>query len=276
METGNPKPDKLCVHTITTKKWTLGEAVDAYSAEGIRGISVWQDAAAQAGIGTSRRILEASDLEVVSYVRGGFFPSSSSSARLAAIDNNRRMLDEAAELGAPLLVMVCGADPKISLAHAREQIQLGLEAIMPFAEALGIKLGIEPLHPMYADTRSAINTLGTANDLAAAIDHPLCGVVIDVYHLWWDPALEVEIIRCGRKGKLFAYHICDWRVPTTDLLNDRGLMGEGCIPLKEIRHWVQKAGFDGYHEVEIFSERHWARDPYEFLKDVVYAYHHHS
>ena len=129
---------------------------------------------------------------------------------------------------------------------------------------------------MYADSRSAINTLKQANDLCAAIDSPWVGVTVDVYHLWWDPDLQQEIARCGAAGWLDAFHICDWRTPTLDLLNDRGLMGEGCIPIRQIRGWVEAAGFDGFNEVEIFSERHWASDQHEFLANIVDAYLNHS
>ena len=125
--------------------------------------------------------------------------------------------------------------------------------LLPEAKAAGVKLAIEPLHPMYADTRSAINTLAQANDMAEALNSPWVGVAVDVYHLWWDPALENEIERCGRNNNLLAFHICDWKSPTIDMLNDRGLMGEGCIPIRKIRSWVEEAGFNGFIEVEIFS-----------------------
>jgi sugar phosphate isomerase/epimerase len=144
------------------------------------------------------------------------------------------------------------------------------------AESHQIKLAIEPLHPMYADTRSAINTLAQANDMAEVIDSVMVGVAVDVYHLWWDPVLKSEIMRCGRNENLFAFHICDWSVPTTDLLLDRGLMGEGCIPVQEIRGWVEEAGFQGFNEVEIFSTKFWEGDQDEFLEKIIHAYRHHS
>jgi len=139
-----------------------------------------------------------------------------------------------------------------------------------------VKLAIEPLHPMYADTRSAVNTLAQANDMAEMIDSVWVGVAVDVYHLWWDPVLKSEIMRCGRYENLFAFHICDWNVPTTDLLLDRGLMGEGCIPVQEIRGWVEEAGFQGFNEVEIFSTKFWEGNQDEFLKKIIHAYRHHS
>ena len=152
------------------------------------------------------------------------------------------------------------------------QIQAVIEAILPHAEAAGVKLGIEPLHPMYADTRSAISTLAQANALAEALASPFAGVVVDVYHCWWDDRLEAEIARCGRLKNLFAFHVCDWNVPTNDLLNDRGVMGEGCIPVSQIRGWMEKAGFDGMIEVEIFSDTHWAGDQDVFLSQIQEAF----
>lgn len=268
--------DKLCIHSITTKPWSLDVALDKYAAAGINGISIWQDAAQSVGMQEARKLVEASPVEVVSYVRGGFFPHHSASARLKAMDDNKRMIDEAAMLGAPLLVLVCGAEPKQSLAESRRQIQDGIEALILHASGQGVRLGIEPLHPMYADTRSAINTLGQANDIAEAIRHEQVGIAVDVYHLWWDDQLEQEIKRCGEQGNLYAFHVCDWKVPTADMLLDRGLMGEGCIDVPLIRSWVEAAGFDGFNEVEIFSNHYWAMDQDEFLTQIIEAYRHHS
>ncbi|MBB4077612.1 sugar phosphate isomerase/epimerase [Lewinella aquimaris] len=267
---------KLCVHTITTKPWSLDVAVDKYAAAGVAGISVWQDAATSVGLTQARRILEASPLEVVSYVRGGFFPNHSREERARALDKNRQLIDEAATLGAPLLVLVCGAEPRQPLAESRRQIQEGIESLIDHATSNGVKLAIEPLHPMYADTRSAISTLGQANDIAEAIDHPQVGIAVDVYHLWWDDRLEQEIARCGKNDNLYAFHICDWKVPTSDMLLDRGLMGEGCIDVPLIRSWVEAAGFRGYNEVEIFSNDYWAMEQDDFLARITDAYRAHS
>jgi len=267
---------KLCIHTITTKPWSLETAIEKYTAAGIGGISVWQNAVEDIGVEKAGALLRNSDLEVVSYVRGGFFPSTSEAARQQAIDNNKKLIDEAATIGAPLLVLVCGAEPKQSLGKSRQQIQEGIEAILSHAEANNVKLGIEPLHPMYADTRSAVNTLAQANTIAENINADGVGVVVDVYHLWWDEDLEEEIQRCGDNGHLQAFHICDWKVPTEDMLNDRGLMGEGCINVPQIRTWVENAGFDGFTEVEIFSNRYWAMNQDDFLQQIIEAYQKHS
>lgn len=171
-----------------------------------------------------------------------------------------------------MIVLVCGADPGQSLVKSREQIKDGIEKVLPFAIEHGVKLAIEPLHPMYADTRSAVNTMGQANDMAEAIGSDHVGVAADVYHLWWDPDLREELLRCGRNDNLYAFHICDWMCPTVDFLNDRGLMGEGCIDIPTIRGWAEEAGFSGFNEVEIFSDRHWAGDQKEFLDKIVESY----
>lgn len=267
---------KLCVHTITTKPWTLEEAAGHYARAGVRGISVWRDALTGCHIGQTGQLLRDHDLTIVSLCRGGFFPHVDAAGRQAALDDNRRAIDEAAELGAPHVVLVCGAAPGQPLTESRKQIQDGIAAVLPHAEAAGVKLAIEPLHPMYADNRSAINTLSQANDMAEALNSAYVGVAVDVYHLWWDPALEAEIARCGKNGHLFAFHICDWKTPTVDLLNDRGLMGEGCIDLRAIRAWVEATGFVGFNEVEIFSNRYWAEDQSEFLAKIKHAYLTHS
>ena len=173
-------------------------------------------------------------------------------------------------------MLVCGASPGQSLEESRRQIAEGIAAVIPYARAANIRLAIEPLHPMYADTRSAINTLEQANDMAEQLNSETVGVAIDVYHLWWDPALKSEIERCGKNNHIFAFHICDWKSPTTDLLLDRGLMGEGRINIRQIRNWVEDAGFSGFHEVEIFSKKYWEEDQAVFLNKITQAYLDHS
>lgn len=261
---------RLCVHTITTKPWSLRDCCEHYPRAGVAGITVWRDVLQKEGVAEGGRLLRDSGLKVVSLCRGGFFPGKTQGERQSAIDDNKRAIDEAAAIGAPLIVMVCGAVPGQPLEQSRAQIRAGIEAILPYAQQHGVKLAIEPLHPMYADSRSAINTIGQANDLVEAIGSPWLGVTIDVYHLWWDPHLEREINRAA--PWLFSYHVCDWRTPTRDLLTDRGLMGEGCIPLRDIRAWVERAGFGGMIEVEIFSTDLWATDQHEFLERIRLAY----
>ena len=265
---------RLCLHTVTTKPWPLAMAARNYAAAGIRGITVWRDAAQNHpdGIKAAGHLCRGEGLEIVSYVRGGFFTARDGPGRQKAIDENKRIIDEAAELGAPLIVLVCGATPGQSLFTSRAQISDALSAILPHARAQGVKLGIEPLHPMYADSRSAVNTMTQALDLALALQDDHLGVTADVFHLWWDDRLESEIARCGREGKLFSFHICDWKNLPSDMLNDRGIMGEGVINVPEIRGWVEQTGFRGFNEVEIFSTRYWAMDQGEFLKQIIAAY----
>lgn len=274
MPIATPLPDlsRLCVHTITTKPWPIEIAAARYAAAGVKGITVWRDALEGRNLAQIRALLHDHGLAVVSLCRGGFFPAITAVGRANALDDNRRAIAEAHALGAPHVVLVCGAVPGLPLAEARAHIRDGIAALLSDCAAANVKLAIEPLHPMYADTRSAINTLGQANDMAEQLDSPLVGVAVDVYHLWWDPALEQEIARCGRAKKLFAYHVCDWKTPTTDLLLDRGLMGEGCIPLRQIRRWVEAAGFTGFNEVEIFSNAYWSGDQEAFLARIVDTY----
>jgi len=267
---------KLCIHTITTKPWSLEQAIEKYSKKGIKGISVWRQWLEEKGPVASGKLLREAGLDVVSLVRGGFFPGRSAEERQKAVDENKKAIDEAAAIGAPAVVLVCGALPGQPLTESRKQITEGIASILNHAANASVKLSIEPLHPMYADERSAVNTVKQANDICDILNSPLVGVAVDVYHVWWDPELHREIKRCGESGYLFAFHICDWMTPTKDLLNDRGLMGEGCINIKGIRGWVEEAGFTGYNEVEIFSNRWWEKDQDEFLEAIVNGYLQHS
>jgi sugar phosphate isomerase/epimerase len=263
---------QLCIHTITTKPWSIEEAAKNYSTENVKGITVWRDALVDRKVKQTGQLLRDHGLNIVSLCRGGFFPNKEKEKRKLAIEDNLIAIDEASELGTSLIVLVCGADPTQSLEDSRKQIKEGIEIILPQAKAAGIKLAIEPLHPMYADTRSAINTLAQANDMAEQINSPYVGVAVDVYHLWWDPSLEQEIKRCGENDHLLAFHICDWNSPTVDMLLDRGLMGDGCIPVNRIRSWVEATGFNGFYEVEIFSNKYWQQDQSQFLKKIIKAY----
>ncbi len=267
---------RLCIHTITTKPWKIEEAAKHFSAAGVKGITVWRDALEGRNIRQTGKMLSELGLTAVSLCRGGFFAHKDPGKRKLAIDDNRKAIEEAASLGTSMLVMVCGADPVQSLEESRKQISDAIATIIPEAAAAGVKLTIEPLHPMYADTRSAINTLEQANDMAEALNSPWVGIAVDVYHLWWDPFLEREIKRCGQNGNLAAFHICDWKSPTTDMLLDRGLMGEGCIPIKQIRSWVESTGFNSFNEVEIFSTSYWKEDQGEFLNRIIAGYKEHS
>jgi len=266
---------RFAIHTMTTKPWPLETAVVKYAEAGVRGISVWKETIEGMKPSKAASLIGEAGLKTVSMVRGGFFPAPGENERRRKIENNLSLIRATAELGAPLIVLVCGADPRVPIDAARAQVTAGIEAILPEAEKAGVKLAIEPLHPMYADVRSVVNTMKQANDLCARFDHAGLGVAVDVYHVWWDPELEHEISRCGRMGKIFAFHVCDWRSPTVDMLNDRGLMGEGCIDIPRIRGWVEKAGFKGFVEVEIFSDRLWSLDQDLFLGMIKNAYKEH-
>jgi sugar phosphate isomerase/epimerase len=263
---------RLCVHTITNKPWSLNQCIEKYSTAGIYGITVWRNVLEGQDLKVARQMLVDHGMHVVSVARGGFFPSIDRGKREEAIHDNCWAIEQAAAIGAPLVVLVCGADCRQSLEKSREQIKEGIIKILPSASASGVKLAIEPLHPMYAGDRSAINTLKQANDMAEEINSEFVGVAVDVYHLWWDEMLRQEIIRCGWLKKLFAFHVCDWNVPTVDFLNDRGLMGDGCINIPEIRGWVEDTGFDGFNEVEVFSDKYWKIDQNEYLLKIKNAY----
>jgi len=263
---------KLCVHTMTTKPWGIEDCVKNFSDAGIYAITIWRNVLANKNLKDVKILLDDHEMNVVSLCRGGFFPSVDAGKRESAIEDNLMAIEQAAGVGAPLIVLVGGAERGQSPEKSREQITEGIQRILPAARNAGIKLAIEPLHPMYAADRSAINTLKQANDIAEMINSEWVGVAVDVYHCWWDETLRQEIRRCAALNKLFAFHICDWNIPTTDLLNDRGLMGDGCINIQEIRGWVEDCGFKGFNEVEIFSDKYWANDQKAYLEKIKQAY----
>ena len=267
---------RLCIHTITHKSWTIEQSARKFSEAGVAGITVWRDAIAGRDFSQTGQMLRSMNLKVVSLCRGGFFPALKKEDRTAAIAENKKAIDEASALEAPMLVLVCGAAVGQSLNESREQIKQGIETCLSHAEKRGVKLTIEPLHPMYAGDRSAINTLEQANTMAEYFNSPFVGIALDVYHVWWDPDLEQQIKRSAKNGNLSAFHVCDWKTPTLDMLNDRGIMGEGCIDIKQIRGWVEDAGFDGYNEVEIFSTIHWKEDQDEYFDRILQGYLQHT
>ena len=264
---------RLCVHTITTKPLTLEECLTEYPKRGISGITIWRQALEGRDLSAVKRQTADAGLEVVSLCRGGFFPAKTSADRQTAIDDNLKAVEQAHAIGAPLIVLVCGAVPGQNLTESRQQITDGIAAVLPAAEQAGVKLAIEPLHPMYADDRSAVNTMRQAHEICDALGSPKSvGIAVDVYHVWWDPELKSQIDLAGQTDRLHAFHICDWKTPTTDLLNDRGLMGEGCINIREISDWVDATGFTGHREVEIFSNKWWATDQNQFLDQIAASY----
>lgn len=265
--------DRLAIHTMTTKLWDLPTACSKYSNAGAPGIGLWRQWLASRPLQESRRILDDHGLKAVSLVRGGFFPYLDDKQKYQALDDNTKALDEAAAVGAPQVVLVCGAEPTLSLPENRRHITEGIAYLVEHAEKVGVKLSIEPLHPMYADCRSAVNTIGQCNDIIDQIGSDWVGIAADVYHIWWDPSLEKEVTRAG--NRIIGFHVCDWMTPTGDMLNDRGLMGEGCIDNRGIRQLVESTGFSGPIEVEIFSTRHWESDQDEYLEKIIQAYQEH-
>ncbi|MBB4230149.1 sugar phosphate isomerase/epimerase family protein [Rhizobium mongolense] len=240
----------------------FGEAVDICLKQGITRIAPWREQVAKVGLAEAVRIVKSNGLKLTGLCRGGFFPAANEAGWQTNLDDNRRAIDEAAALGADCLVLVVGGLPGSSkdIGAARQMVFDGIAAVSPHAEAAGMPLAIEPLHPMYAADRACVNTLAHALDMCEQLGENV-GVAIDVYHVWWDPDLANQIARAGQMKRIFAHHICDWLVPTKDMLTDRGMMGDGVIDLKGIRRMIEKAGFFGAQEVEIFSAENWWKRP---------------
>jgi len=253
---------------------SFGQMVDDCLGQGVTAISPWRDQIAAVGLAEAARIVQANGLRVTGLCRGGMFPAPDAAGRHAALDDNFRAIDEAAALGADCLVLVVGGLPGASkdIAGARQMVADGIAAMLPRARAAGVPLAIEPLHPMYAADRACVNTIDQALDLCVELGEGV-GVAIDVYHVWWDPNLAGAIARAGDMGCILAHHICDWLVPTTDMLLDRGMMGDGIIDLKAIRSMIEAAGYAGPQEVEIFSRDTWWKRPGdEVVKTCVERY----
>jgi len=251
-QSGAPAPiERLSLNTATVRAGLL-DTVEACAAAGVSWIAPWRQQFAEVPIGVAAKAIAAAGLQVSSLCRGGFFPAATVGERAARIDDNRAALDEAAALGAEVLVLVCGGVVGRDLAGSRQMVEEGIAAILPEAEARGVKLGIEPLHPMFAADRSVITTLDQANDMARRLASPWVGAVVDVYHVWWDPQVEDAIVRAGERT--LAFHVNDWVVPLVDVLNGRGMMGDGVIDLRHLRRAVDDAGYGGPIEVEIFNE----------------------
>jgi sugar phosphate isomerase/epimerase len=261
-------PDQLAIHTFTTKPWSIDECIENYARHGFGGISIWRETVEGEDLVRVSRKLKDSGLKPVSYVRGGFFTGTTSDARRQSIENNIGIIRDSEILGLPMIVLVCGATPGQSPRENLSQIQEGIAAILPAAESAGIKLAIEPLHPMYAGDRCAVSTLADANDLCDALSHPLLGVAADVYHIWWDSNLEKEIDRCASTERLFAFHVCDFKADLEHPLLDRELPGQGLGTCARVNDVVKAAGFSGLTEVEIFSRKYWAENQHQFLDKI--------
>jgi sugar phosphate isomerase/epimerase len=262
----------LSINTATVRKQgDLVAITEACARAEIKAISPWRDQVAAVGLNRAVAAVKDAGLELSGYCRGGMFPADA--ARLPeATDDNRRAVDEAVALGAPCLVLVVGGLPQYSrpgsqpskdIDAARAIVEDGIATLLDYSRQAGLPLAIEPLHPMYAADRACVNTMRQALDICDRVDPErtgMLGLAVDVYHVWWDPELREQIRRTGQ-DRLLAYHVCDWLVPTTDLLLDRGMMGDGVIDLRGIRQEVEAVGYAGYSEVEIFSENNWWTKP---------------
>lgn len=274
----------LSINTATVRQqWPLERIIDECARRDIRAISPWRDQVAAVGLERVAGQLKAHGIGLSGYCRGGFYPAADKAGLSAALDDNRRAIDEARTLDAACLVLVVGALPGAldgkpaykDIGRARGEVRDGIAASLAYAREVGMPLAIEPLHPMQAAERACINTLEQALDLCDELDPQrtgALGVALDVYHVWWDPKLQQQIERAGRE-RLLAFHVCDWLTPTRDLLNDRGMMGDGVIEIPKIRGWVEAAGFAGFSEVEIFSSQDWWQRPGEDVLDTCIARH---
>ena len=274
----------LSINTATIRKQRgaevpLDRIIDQCAERGIRAISPWRDQVAPVGLGKIAAQLRAHGIGLSGYCRGGFFPAPDAAGRQAALDDNRRAIDEAKTLDAPCLVLVVGSLPGAlegraaytDLGRARSEVRDGIAASLEYAREVGMPLAIEPLHPMQAADRACINTLEHALDLCDELDPGrtgMLGVALDIYHVWWDAKLQAQIARAGRE-RLLAYHVCYWLTPTRDLLSDRGMMGDGVIDIKSVRAAVEAQGFAGYSEIEIFSEGWWSKPMDEVLRTCI-------
>jgi sugar phosphate isomerase/epimerase len=245
----------LSFNQATAERASLPDVIDACARHGVPGISIWRHKLAETGLERAARMVRDAGLRVSSLCRGGMFPAPTAAERSARIDDNRRAIDEAATLGAEVLVVVCGAATDRDIRAAREMVADGVAAIAPYAAARGVRLGIEPLHPAFASERSCVTTMREARLISERFDSANVGVVVDVYHVWWDPERTEEIARLG--NRIAGYHVNDWLVPVKNVLMNRGMMGDGVIELRRIRGEIERAGYRGPIEVEIFNEEIW-------------------
>lgn len=254
---------RLSLNQMTVRSLSVPEVAALCVRHGIAQVGLWREPVAQTGVKESARVIRDAGLHVSSLCRGGFFPAETEAGRRERLDDNRRAVEEAAELGTDTLVLVCGGIAGHDLEAARRMVADGVHALAPFAQAHGIRLGVEPLHPMYAVTRSVINTIGQALAIVADLPTAQAGIVVDVYHVWWDPDLYGQIEQA--RGRIFGFHVCDWLDPLPDMLNGRGMMGDGFCDITRIRSAVEQAGYAGPIEVEIFNEQIWALRPDELI-----------
>lgn len=263
-------PDRLSLNTATVKnQWNLAQCIQGAARHGLGGLSPWRDKLQEMGVENAARAIRDAELRVSGLCRGGWY-TAEGALTADVLDDNRRAVDESAAIGAECLVMVVGGLPPASkdIKGARQIVEDGLAATLEYARTAGVPIAIEPLHPAYAADRACVNTTAQALDICDTLGAGI-GVALDVYHIWWDPDIEAQIKRAG-KDRLMAFHICDWLVPTQDILEDRGMMGDGVADIRGLREQIEAAGFDGLNEVEIFSAQNWWRqDPDDVLRAIV-------
>jgi sugar phosphate isomerase/epimerase len=245
---------RLSFNQMTVDPWSLEEAVRHCAKAGVANIGVWRHKL-DGDASRAAALIRGEGLRVSSLCRGGWFSASTAQERRMCVEDNRKAIEEAATLGSPVLVIVSGPANGQTLSDARATVMDGLLEVLPDAEQAGVVLGIEPLHPMYAAERSVVVTLRQANDIVDRLASAAAGVVVDAFHVWWDPELMVQIERA--KGKIVGFHVSDWPVPLPGILMGRSMMGDGVIELRTMRQAVDAAGYDGPIEVEIFNDEIW-------------------
>jgi sugar phosphate isomerase/epimerase len=255
---------RLSFNQATAERASLVDVIESCARHGIPGISIWRHKLAETGVERAAKQLRDAGLWVSSVCRGGMFPALTAAERAERIDDNRRAIDDAAALGAEVLVLVCGASADRDISSARAMVADGSAAIAPYAAERGVRLGIEPLHPAFAAERSCITTMREARLISEQYEPSNVGVVVDVYHVWWDPERAAEIARLG--DRIAGYHVNDWLVPVKNVLMNRGMMGDGVIELRKIRGEIERAGYTGPIEVEIFNESIWERPLDELVR----------
>ena len=255
MSPSPPDPSRLSLNQKTTNNWGVREAAEGCARAGIGFIGLWRDKVAETGLSESARIVRDAGLRVSSLCRGGMFPAATAAGRRTSLDDNRRAVDEAVTLGTDVLVLVSGPPLDLDLDAARAMVEEGVHQLAPYAAQAGVRLGIEPFHPVLMMERSVIVTLAQALDIAVRFDPGRVGVVVDVYHVWWDPDLYRQIARAS--GRIFGFHANDWLSPKPDLLLSRGITGDGPIKIRRICEAVDEAGYTGPIEVEIFNQDTW-------------------
>ena len=258
---------RLSLNQATTQNWSVEQAVEGCVRHGIGSIALWRHKIAETGLAESARLVRDAGLHVSSVCRGGMFPAATAELRKQKIEDNLLAIDEAAQLLADSLVFVVGAAPGIALPDARRMVEDGIATIVPYARKRNVRIGLEPLHPMYAADRCVLNTIDQALQMAAPYSPAEVGVILDTFHIWWDPTVFEQIARC--RGRIFGFHVCDWLVPLPDVLLGRGIMGDGVIDNHALRLAVEAAGYNGPIEVEVFNQQIWDTPGDEVLAKVV-------